>query len=288
LAGYVSEVGSYHLQAGFSKDGKRLLIGGNERLHELDAATGQPTREAQRYPVISPWSLDVLDDRYLMVSGIHLYDMQNQTIWWRYGHGANNDQTIMKSQERAVYGGRLWYVSDDRNGATLKSVELPGREMQRAENPADLLALKPGDAVSIDLNIAANAEEADTARAGLETALQAAGYRVDPKAPIRLVASTVEGESRKMKYRGDLGRPVEMNVRSKISQVQIMNGRTLLWQGRLTVHPPRGLLVKEGETLQQAINDRMKYNLTYFSKVEIPKQIVSPNYTWGLGETPLP
>ena len=103
------------------------------------------------------------------------------------------------------------------------------------------------------------------------------------KSKVKVTRSKVLGTT----YRHDFGDETEVEVRSMISRVQILDGRTLLWQASAAVHAPRGLLIEKGETVEQAVRDRMKYNIGFFSKVQIPKQVVNPDYTWGLGETPL-
>ena len=141
----------------------------------------------------------------------------------------------------------------------------------------------PGTSVSLDVNLPDDIREKVTT--ALKARLQGNGVIVADGQPIRLVASTEQGKSREISYR-TMGGPqfgpgakaaTTITANELISRLQLIGpeGKPL-WERVQVTPPPTFVNLKEGQTVEQAVNDAVTPRAGYFESVRIPKYIPKP------------
>jgi hypothetical protein len=106
--------------------------------------------------------------------------------------------------------------------------------------------------------------------------IQANGCQVGPNGTVELVAATDPGKRREVAYR-TFGRPIarEYTVQEYLSRVKIV------WQGQTAWEVscssvPGFVHLKEGETIQQYLQQHEHPDYEWFGKVELPKVVQKP------------
>jgi hypothetical protein len=261
-------------QVAFSPSGRVLAVAGNQYVHIFDLAEGKPITSIFA-PMASAFAKDLswVSDEHVLVGGSNLLHVPSQMLVWNYEHDA--DQVRQ-------FGGRAWYFFDDRahERRALIPFDLPHRAAT-AVNDADLV-LKPGDKVSLDLEIMVDlANAADTnsqsAADALKVALEKAGYVVADDAPNRLVARTAAGETKEVDYRsfGFRGESQKVSVTTRVYELELIAGGQVVWSRRAVQSPPMHIMIRDKESIDDAVQREMQPNMGYFGSA-VPSRVLKP------------
>lgn len=258
----------------FRPDGGQLAMLSARRLVVWDLQAGAIYRDIAFSTPLAAGSVDWLYGGYVLCGGTSLVDLERRVVIWKY----LPDATGAAPGGWGEFGGQFWYALQAAGAQrrTLVTVSLPHEDVARVSaglDPEQLLAVRPGTALSLDIRVQGDAAEQQKVQQGLTARLEAAGLTVAPGAALVLQATTETGESREMSYRA-FGRPrgeaEKVTVTDQISRLKILEQGKPIWEEVVTGGSPMFLEIKQGQSLQEALAPYQKPNLDCFSRVDLP------------------
>ncbi|MBS0262015.1 MAG: hypothetical protein JSS02_08655 [Planctomycetes bacterium] len=273
----------------FRPDGTQLAALSPQRLIVWDLVKGEMYRDIYFPTAVAANGIDWMANGYLLVSGQNLIDLDLRVVLWRYQHQAGNGF----SHGYGEFGGNFYYAltSNDRKERALFQARLPHEAALKAAaglNADQLLALKPGTTVSINMQAQGAQDEIQKAYQALTAQLTALGINVGNGAQVTLQATTEQGKTQEISYRsfGRLGNE-KANVTEYISRLKIVENGKVLWETSITSGAPHFLQMKDGESLQQALAPYQKPNIQFFSSVKLPQYLARPTEGGAYGASNL-
>jgi hypothetical protein len=253
----------------FRQDAQRLAVYSGDRLRIWDCQTGDLYREIFLQSVPPTQMVEWLDDDHVMVGFGYVIDIERRMALWRYEGISSNGQT---------YGGKFWFATGGGPYGTLAGFKLPHDEALKslaAIPPDQLLALRPGSSVRLDVRLGFSAELQPKIVAGLTERLKENGIRVAPDARLRFEATAENAGQKPVEYKefGIGGRSTTVQVSKNIYYLRIKEGDTVLWQAGGPTDPPPLVMLEKGESVQSALNRFNALNQDFFLKTPLPKQL---------------
>lgn len=256
----------------FSPDGKQLAHLTSAVLLVYDLTTGKQSHEVWFPRPLAGKSVDWCEGSFVLVDRTQLVDLDKRIVLWKY--------TVPGQPIAAAFGGRLWVVSGGHNNPNqLFSPTLPSAEAKaKGERlTADgVLALKPGAQLSVQVNLAAGVPGADAQKVTqtLTDALTAQGFTVANGAPITLEATVTDAGKESVSYRG-FGRgrfgSDKVEVQKYNSVVTMKENGKEIWTAQMHYGAPHMVRQKDGQTIQDAVNEQRGNPTDFFTHVRIPR-----------------
>jgi hypothetical protein len=191
---------------------------------------------------------------------------------WTYNHNAEGVEQL---------AGRMWYVFAGGAGNETMAL-LPFSLPHPAVKPVSEseLVLKPGDEVSVqtelslDLGLDSQGNPVsvnDQVKAGLV----AAGFKVVDNSEKKLIARTRTGESKEVYYRsfGSGFETQKANYTQRVFELELVANGEILWKRSTVLDAPHNLQLKEGESLDQAINRVLTTDPGFF-RATVPSRML--------------
>jgi outer membrane protein assembly factor BamB len=263
------------LRLSFKPDGTQLAAAAQDQLTIWDLSTGKHAHDLT--PVGAGGSQIAWPaDGFVLLDGQYLVALDKKMTVWTYE--AENGQP---APQGTTYGGRYWYVARGGQASgkpVLVSVGLPDEPVRRAAaaaNPDNDLLVRPGATVSLDVNVVGDIREKSTA--GIRQRLTENGVTVAVanNAPLKLVAQTAPGETREIEYRafGALGGNAKVSATGMkyLIAFQTADGK-VLWERKVATSPPPMLMMKQGQSVEQAVAEAMKPSPAFF-EAKIPRYV---------------
>src|SRR5262249_33060118 len=96
-----------------------------------------------------------------------------------------------------------------------------------------------------------------------------------------LVASTAPGKTDERSYRrfgeSPWGGGTKVNVTQQIAKLEVLTSDgKVAWSAQAVTDPGFMLMLKEGQTIEQAVADARKPNLRFFQSVSVPSTVTVP------------
>ena len=286
----------------FRPDGRQLASLAMDRLRIWDLVKKElvddvwlPKDTFQSGSAAAQW----IDDDHVLAGGSSLIDIPRHIVLWEYRLPPR------QRSSNCVVDGALAYVysSGAVTGRHRSSPQtgvffavLPHEEAKRlaaglsAEN---LLAVKPGIQVSLDIQVpAAKPEDAQRIVDSLTERLKKNGITVAPGAPITLKASVETGKTETKTYRriGSLSGPSTetATVTEQIYRLAFLESGRVLWERRGGSAGPMMVHLAEGETVQSAIDKpRQSSPVGFFLQGSLPGRLARPGEKGAYGESNL-
>lgn len=259
-------------KAAFSPSGKLLAVTGSSVIKIYEIASGEKVTEAYCGSAFFDKGLCWLGDEHVLVGGTDLVHIPSQMTVWKYQH---------RAEQVRLLAGRVWYVFGGPGNETLAM--LPFQLPHPAVKPvADSeLALKPGDEVSIELELSIdlgqNAKgEAVSASDQLAKSLTDAGFLIVDNAPKRLIARSMPGESKEIEYRmfgAPLGQTQKTSYTQRVFELELIVDGQSVWKRRRVIEAPHHLQLKKNESVDQAVNRAMLADVGFFRST-IPSRVL--------------
>lgn len=263
---------------GFSRDGKKLAAFQTDTIEIFDLTNGT---KLDQFSVSNDRStrrsLQWVDDEHVLLNGIDLVNTRLRVVAWRLRERRVGIPMTRVSGDYFCYSTKA-----DSGKGNLIPTQLPLdkiREQTDELNPAELLVLKPGTRISLDLRLPFKRKENQAIKDSFEAKLKSNGYVIDPNASIILKAYSKKGKSQTREYQERPGfrRPFassqSVSFRSTQFFVEIVDDDTdTIWQTNTTSGPGSILYLDEGESPQQAAKKAAKGSPRFFLNVEIPKR----------------
>lgn len=285
----IAQLGAGSFRGGalaLSPSGKQLASANGGYLDVLDLTTGELTRS---FPCKSAGTFSKLwwiDEQHLFVANRYVVDVARRMITWEYQVSSN----LVKSA-----AGTQWACLEDRmNGLRiLQPFVLPPPEAVQAASQLDedeILAVKPGMSVSVEVQIGDNMIKQDVA-AALRQGLTDAGLKVSEGESLKLVARMTHGKSEQVSYEThgfSLGRrdTETFSVTPRIFELELLDNGVSVWKRTSTQSPPHFIRTQEGESIEAAVKRVMKPSANSF-RGRLPAYVVKPEYNEPLGSSKL-
>jgi hypothetical protein len=264
----------------FNADGTRLASVAGQRVFVWNAANGKQERNFD-CPGLQTGSVHWLDDHHLLVGPGDVVDIGRRLILWRY------ESTHLPT---AFHGGWQWLVMQSGSALGIVPAKLLHEEVLAAAhglNPDEILAIKPGAKVSLDIQV--GGEEQAKAEAAVRAGLEQNGLEVADGQPLQLTARIVTGDTQTQEYgRHAFSRDTQqVTLTEKRYEVELTIDDQLVWKQGTMLQSSRGSLVilrREGESAQQAVDRENAQRATNFRfDVSLPRYVVHPKYAGPLG-----
>ena len=276
---------------GFSQDGRHILrIGPKETaiwdLQQPSAPTILKTRNMSTSGMVT-----MLNDDWIWANSA-LYSVNKEMVVWSYsGSGVSIAQSKLIGNYMLVAGTDGSPYSSGRKTALIGTAKVPHQfattEVERV-SANDLIMLKPGSGVRIE------ATGSGEVRDGVLKAIAANGWVEDPSSEVVIKASAQRGETETITYessnRFGFGRPSRPKTSTTVSaapwvqKVEItFRGKTAWTTGRGGI--PYSIRIRENESVQAKVNESTQPTHTLFRNLQIPGEMLYPQYRYGLGRT---
>jgi len=275
----------------FKSDGKALAAAGPGEVAAWDLskagarisdswAVGAPGQHAE-------WG----QGNYVLIDHAHLVSLDKQLVVWTYqGVGP-----AMHGQLAQIWNGRMYYTADAASPGSahrpvVASVALPDEHVAAkiVVSGEPKLALKPGSSVRLNVQVAAamRQEVIDALTAKLKNN----GVTIVDDARVSVTLKDEPGETREISYRRIGFRASGQTDKVRVQEIKrsiaiSIDGQAPAWQRGGIMMPPMFLSLKEGQSIDQAVNDAMKPSASFYQGIRIPKLI--PEQPDGFGVTPL-
>jgi WD40 repeat protein len=274
-------------------DGKRLVAAsraeGGARLDFIDLDEGVATTELS-----VPFEADTLawvGDHHLLVNSSLLLDTELKAVVWSY-------DPIRTVVAPTAPNSQLWFAAAAGRNASVRHLELPDPALQKKLNPADLAKsalLRPGDALAVQLNVAADSELADLGKriqADIDAAVSRSGFKAAPDAGVqlRVTASVQALGTAGVSQLGQLAASETVTVKEATVLVELVSGGKTLWQARRVARTADSFSIfrrEPGESSQQALDRLLRGKATPLAdSLQLPAYVIGQDGK-GLGTSPL-
>lgn len=250
----------------WAPDGSRLFQYARPQLKGWDIKTGQNVLDVG--VAETAYTIAAVDKDFLTFGPL-LYSVAQRNFTWRYDGGP-----------ATISGGRGWTVFNDGRRSVLTSAVLPHPKAKQAAAPAAAAQpiWGPGMSVALDINPEGDPARRDAAVQALTLQLQRKGFKIDPAAPIRIVARTETGPSETHEYRV-FGRGNEtVTVTRKITRLQLQRDGKTLWETSQSSggYAPSMVNVREGESIQSVVDKGGGVDPSWIGNAQIPTLLMPP------------
>jgi hypothetical protein len=257
-----------------SPDGKRLtfrsdpdgLQKGGGDIVTVDMTTG---RELGRLSLSqASTQLSYIDDRFVSVEGkgmMMVLDTKTHLLVWQYqqGTGVSSLSVVHGALMAVTAAPKLVVKAIDTQAITAAA---------NKADPAKMLSVGRGASMALHIKTTADRKEIESK---LIARLFDAGISVDPNAKLQLHVTT-QRSSIKRKYREGT-KETTVNVDAITLELKLTEGGNELWTATQKQAPPMMVSVRQGETLNQAI-DRItgeEAEKRMFDRMPLPTRVMS-------------
>ena len=274
----------------FKPDGKAIAAAGQDEVAAWDLSKGALISDS--WAVGAPGQhVEWGQGNYVLLDHAHLVSLDKQLAIWSYEGVA----PAMHGQLAQIWNGRMYYTADAASPGSphrpvVASVALPDPQVAAkiVVSGEPKLALKPGSSVSLDVQVPTSIRQ--QVIDSLTSKLKDNGVTIANDAPVSVIVKDEPGETREISYRRIGFRAFGQTDKVRVKEVKRLiaisiDGQAPAWQRGGTMMPPMFLSLKEGQSIDQAVNDAMKPSPLFYQSVRIPK--LSPEQPDGFGITPL-
>ena len=248
----------------FDPAGRQLALLYGKRLRVWDLATRESTADFDCGTASAEQFL--WTDENTLLIGDTVLDVTRRIPIWHYTGRLNG----------TVVGGRYYYVSA-RRPCILASGQIPSEEARdfvKKLNSEELQAFKPGDSVSLDVQLGNFPQHREKVIVDLKKQLEANGMKVADESELKLVVNVTPGEVKTLEFRGFRGgfnTEKHAVATQKTSVAYQLKGQTI-WDTAGEISP--GFIsAKKDETVDAAINRQISESVAGLGSTSIPKSV---------------
>ena len=273
-------------------DGRRLAGVGKDILHVWDLTDA--STPPQEYPAsVGGTSFRWQNNERLWFRAnageMGLYSLKLGAVLWTFRFGADSQRghAYQIVRDHVAFAGNKG-LDPLAHEAYVGAIALPGPKVDEAEatfDPDSLIAMRPGSTIRIAVDVG---EYKDRVQAALERKVQENGWILDPNSTTVLTATMGRGETEKITYYESSGaRSETVTVTPYFSQIELKReGKIIMSRGVGDRAPAHDYHLKEGETIQQKIDEGASPRPEFFEQVTIPNTIFDPEkQIRGMGTT---
>ncbi|MBI3860393.1 MAG: hypothetical protein HY290_00705 [Planctomycetia bacterium] len=273
----------------FRPDGRQLAAVSGQRFLVWELEEGKLYRDVYLPQAIHSPTIDWVSKGYVLLGGERLVDLDRRIVLWQYQHEAGRGF----ARGYGELGGYFWFAltSADRKERGLFRAKLPhddARKTADSLDPKQLLAVQPGASVALDVRIQGTPAEQQQVQQALAGQLQSLEMTVANGAKLVLQATTETGKSQDITYRKfGLGGNETAKITEQICKLKFIENGKVVWESVSVNGAPMMLHLKEGQTVQDALNQYQKPNLQFFSSVKLPQYVARPGDAIAYGASSL-
>lgn len=252
-------------QLAFSPSGKQLAASDGRNFQVWDVIAGKLTSEFSLGSSVGT-ALTLPTDGYALLNGANLVDLERRIHLWQYTGAAG---------AAAIAPGWACFLlsSTPHQPVAVTLAAMPSPEALAAAKSLkadDLLLLRPGAKVSLDLG-AASGDAAIVDH--IKNELATRGMEIADGQPVRLVVRVEAGKTQKMSFRrvGGLSHGVEeVQVTPQHVKLIIESDGKKAWETSSYSGVSMMLDLKPGQSAQQAADEATKPNFAFLKTVRLP------------------
>lgn len=262
----------------FDPGGRRLAALSSNRLIVWDLDRGEIYRDIYFSRALQGETIDWVSDGCVLLDGAKLIDLERRITLWMYQRPGGGGAL---ARDYGEFGGAFWCVltSPDRRERGLVRMKLPhdeARKIAEKLNADDILAIKPGSRVRVQVDVQGTAAERQQVVNTLTEHLRKLQMTVAEQSPLVLQASTEQGNGYQISYRlvgadRAAGNVQTATAAEQISRLKLKEGEKVVWEANQSRGgTPTTLPMKPGQSVQEALEPYQKPDLSFFSRVQIP------------------
>ncbi|RCS55984.1 hypothetical protein DTL42_00925 [Bremerella cremea] len=272
-------------EAHFSPDGKMLALVAGSQYRVWDLTKGRELSEGTVEGVPGKFYGWIGND-YLMTQLAGIIDPELGMTLWKY-HLPSGTDTVPLSSGIAVI---------DKHGnqsTTLMTMRVPHAPVAKVKqklsgDTSNLLLIKPGTEVALKIDAIAGVDQ-EMIKEGLTEAVERAGWVVNEKSPIELIAKIGRGEPIEMNYRR-LGASFRSNgevakITPYTASLQVKDKSKVLWERKSENMVPRLLRLQPGQSIQEAVTEHEKPDPEFFKRLRLPPRVLKPEVSELVGRS---
>lgn len=269
----------------FSPDGKKLGLIAGSQYRVWDVTQGKELAEGTVEGVPGKF-YGWIDNDYMMTQLAGIIDPELGMTLWKY-HLPSGTDTVPLSGGIAVI---------DKSGSQstmLITMPVPHGPVAKVKrkltgNTDDLLLIKPGTEVSLKINAIEGVDQ-EMIKKGLAAAVERAGWVVNEKSPIELIATIGRGEPLELNFRtigASFRSPGEVaKITPYTASLEVKHGPKLLWKRKTENMVPRLLHLKQGQSVQEAVSEYEKPDPEFFNHLRLPPRVLKPEVSQNIGRS---
>lgn len=222
---------------------------------------------------------------HLLVDGRALIDVTRRLWAWEY---EDSTPLVRPSGEQVCFvtGGTK------RDSFVLATASLPDAAARNATaslDADDLLVVRPGMGVSVDLKLDLPADERQKLLAGLAENLERSGLKADPQSGLKLICSIRDGETKEIEYR-EFGvfKSTTHKATEEILELSLEAEGTTVWKYVSTTSPPHFLSLEKNESIKKALQRVMKQDPSRIARIWLPGHVARGPLDKAYGSSPAP
>jgi len=255
----------------FSDSGQFLAAGDSSGYETIvwDLSSGQKITQFYRAESRLE-SLDWVGDEHILVNKKQLFDVALKSVVWNFT--SDSEGKLVKA------GNGNFYYASSRKFTPIKLLSKRLKEQTARLDPDELLALKPGDKVSIDLTLPFSRTELRSVRNKLKAMLREIGFVISDKAPNALVIA-VKKQKRETVELSSIHDPFGRRGSEEISYypskvtISLNKDGDSVWKRQYTRTPGHVIHANRGESYQQAANRMCKVKPSEIGNLRLPTEI---------------
>lgn len=269
LIGRLPEAGRGFAPPVFRPDGKQVALAQGRNLKIWDAESGKALEEIMLPAGVSAHKLDWVADDYILAGDRYLIDCRLRAAVWEYEGSAG--------RVSGVFGGKYWYLTDRTGAKALASVVIPEpavRKQTTGLKADQIMAVKPGLSVSLEVNIDTAPEAREAVIKALTAKLKANGLTLADNQPLKLTATTSPGETRQITYQF-FGRrePQTISVTEMKYRLAFERDGSALWEAVSTSTAPHFISLQKDQTVEQLIEKQRATAWKFLESTAVPRLV---------------
>jgi hypothetical protein len=285
----------------FSDDNRHMASIQTDGLVRWDLATGTKSEKFKHAAMWAPasskvqWAAD-----FLLVNSRHLYDPERRILLWDFqsvpeedkwrgaSHRGSHDWFWDSFSASEGHAGRLWgIIAESQRTTQLISAAVPGEEAVKLDkelpSPDKLLIMRPGDMVSIKVDVDADIDSPDNVKAAISANLTEAGFKIADSADLVVTAFCKRKPQQTIKIdtgfdwvnhkRGEI---VERSITPCVTTLALtLKGEKVWGEGGLA-QPGMVISLQKDETLDQALDRLTKPGIEWIKKRKYDPYLTRP------------
>jgi|GEM_PF-6819063 len=206
------------------------------------------------------------DEQTLLIDGRSVIDVPHRVQTWSYTETAIG----------IPVGDRYLCVENDKN-CVLGCAQIPNdeaRNLVKSSKPDDLVLFKPGDNVSLEVQLSGFPQHQEKVSESLKKMLETNGMKITPGSKLKLIATVKPGEKRDITYRKFMrGFGTEKyTVNVQLASVTFELDGKRIWGNEVEMIPHH-VSMKRDETMDAAINRHVSDSVLRMGSTNVPRSL---------------
>jgi hypothetical protein len=284
-----------------SDDNRHMASINADGLVRWDLSTGSKSETFKHASMWAPasakvqWAAD-----FLLVNSRHLYDPNRRILLWDFqsvpdedkwrgpSHRGSHDWFWDSFSASEAHAGRLWgVIVESQRTMQLISSAVPGEEAIKLDkelpSPDKLLIMRPGDKVSIKVDVDADIDSPDNVKAAISANLTDAGFKVADAADLVVTAFCKRTPQQNIRIdtgydwanhkRGEI---VERTITPCVTTLTLTLKGEKIWSEGGLAQPGMMISLQKDETLDQALDRLTKPGIDWIKKRKYDPYLTRP------------